>query len=457
MLKKIFRCLIAVVIIAVLGFIGIRLYIYFNRPSSVPVFRLSVVSKGDVTRTISATGTVEPEELVNVGAQVGGMITDFACDADGKPVDYGSRIVAGQVLAHIDDALYIIAHNEALAQQKQAEAAVASAKADIQVANAKLLLAQQNYDRNSSLFPKGSVAKSDYDASVSELTTCKAQIAVAEASLLKAEASLLTANEAVAKAVRNLGYCVINSPVDGVVIDRRVSIGQTVNASMNAPSLFLIAKDLRRMQVWVSVNEADVGEIKPGMKVKFKVDAFPGEEFSGEVHRIRLNATMSQNVVTYVVEVTTDNSSLRLLPYLTATVKFILAEANDVLTVPNAALRFVPEERFVAPRHREYLDFNSNSEDRRVIWVQKGEILEPVIVDIGLNDGNSTEISGDIREDMPIVVGVTDIKPDDLGKPAAGSPFMPKPPKRRNTGVIKKSVTESGTSAKQPLSREKEK
>src|SRR5262249_7938018 len=158
----------------------------------------------------------------------------------------------------------------------------------------------------------------------------KANIGVADAAIEQAKANTLVSQAAVDKAQRNLDFCTIKSPVDGVIIDRRVNIGQTVVASLNAPSLFLIAKDLTKMQVWVAVNEADVGRIKPGTPVTFTCDSFPGHEFSGTVVKVRLNAAMTQNVVTYTVEIETENPDQVLLPYLTANVRFILANESKV-------------------------------------------------------------------------------------------------------------------------------
>ena len=163
-----------------------------------------------------------------------------------------------------------------------------------------------------------------------------------KAAIVQAQGTVSQAEATLKRALQNLSYCTIISPVKGVIIDRRVNIGQTVVASLNAPSLFLLAKDLKRLQVWVSVNEADIGHIKPGQAVTFTVDAFPGEVFSGEVGKVRLNATMTQNVVTYTVEIITDNSNGKLLPYLTANVTFIVGERKNVLLVPNAALRWTP-------------------------------------------------------------------------------------------------------------------
>ena len=231
------------------------------------------------------------------------------------------------------------------------------------------------------------------------------------------------------RANRNLGYCVISSPVDGVIIDRRVSIGQTVAASMNTPSLFLIAKDLKKMQVWVSVNEADIGQIEPGIPVTFTVDTFPDVEFQGVVQKIRLNATMSQNVVTYVVEVGTDNSDGKLLPYLTANVKFILKQRENVLSIPNAALRFSPEDEMVPPQYRNF----QPGEGERVVWVLEQEQIRPVTIRVGLNDGIATEvIAGELQEAMQVVTGteVVSAATDNAGGNST-SPFLPKPPSRR--------------------------
>lgn len=220
-----------------------------------------------------------------------------------------------------------------------------------------------------------------------------------------------------------------------MIIDRRVSIGQTVVSNMSASSLFLIAKDLKRMQVWVSVNEADIGSLKVGMPVEFTVDAFPDMTFYGEVHKIRLNATMSQNVVTYVVEVATDNSSGKLLPYLTASVKFIKDRKKDVLCVPNAALRYRPAENLVPEEYRaqaaEAAAIRSGKD--RMIWVRSGESIRPVKVTTGLNDGVMTEIvSGDVKEGEEVVVGTTVVSSEQVASSGAnaGSPFLPKPPQR---------------------------
>ena len=425
------KIITAVLLIAVAGLIwwGFRSY---SAPEKQIKFRTEPVERGDLMNVISASGTVEPEELVNVGAQVTGKIMSFGTDVSGKAVDYGSKVKKGMVLARIDEVLYDAALKEAKAGKAKADVAILSAKAGIRQAKAKLVLAELNWQRAQDLHPKGAMAKSDYDSFNAGYLTAKADLAVAEAQLKQAEAQLEVADAALIKAERNLSYCVITSPVDGIIIDRRVSVGQTLVSSMSASSIFLIATDLRKMQVWVSVNEADIGSIKPGMKVLFTVDAYPDLEFTGVVHKIRLNATMSQNVVTYVVEVTTDNSGGKLLPYLTANVKFIRAERKKVLNVSNAVFRYTPDAQFVAPEYRKELE--KTNAGRRA-WVSAGNgLLKPVYVKTGLNTGVSSEIvSGDLKEGMMVVNGQVEVTAGAPGKGGAQrSPFLPQPPQRRN-------------------------
>jgi HlyD family secretion protein len=268
-----------------------------------------------------------------------------------------------------------------------------------------------------------------------------------------------------------LTYCTIVSPVKGVIIDRRVNIGQTVVSSLSAPSLFLIAKDLKRMQVWASVNEADVGSIYAGQSVTFTVDAFPGHPFIGTVGKVRYNATMTQNVVTYTVEINTDNSNNKLIPYLTANVQFEIAKRQNALLVPTAALRWTPQESQVAPdvraqnaqdesnpdRHVSNADGSpmarSNGDDgatpaaapattsttdeaanhpqkvhydRGMVWIQDGNYVRPIPVRAGVSDGANTEVvfknPGDLPEGTRVIVGDTIA---DAGGAGTTNPFMP--------------------------------
>ena len=428
-MKKVSKIITVLVIILLIGgsFWGWR---QFSAPKTQVKFRTEPIERGDLMSVISASGTVEPEELVNVGAQVTGKIMTFGKDADGKTVDYGSRVKKGMVLARIDEVLYEAELREAKAGKAKAEVAILSARASIQQSKAKLVLATLNWNRAKELHPKGALSRSDYDSNEAAYLSAKADLAVAEAQLKQAEAQLQVAEASLIKAERNLSYCVITSPVDGIIIDRRVSVGQTLVSSMSASSIFLIATDLRKMQVWVSVNEADIGSIKPGMKVLFTVDAYPDHEFEGVVHKIRLNATMSQNVVTYVVEVTTDNPDGKLLPYLTANVKFVRAESKNALTVSNAVFRYTPDAQYVVPESRKDL---AKTDAGRRAWVPaENGLLKPVYVKTGLNTGVSSQIlSGELKEGMMVVNGQVEITAGKDSKEQR-SPFLPQPPKRRN-------------------------
>ncbi len=401
-----------------LGVLGILTVVFSWNGKSSAAYRTAPVTRENLQWAVSATGTVQPEELVDVGAQVAGKIVDFGKDEAGRIIDYGSSVEEGTVLAKIDDSLYAADVALAEAQLGQALAGVERAEADMAQLQARLLQAQRDWNRARRLGPSEALSQSAYDAAQSAFEVAQANVAVGKASVDQAKKTVAQARATLDRARRNLDYCIIKSPVKGIIIDRRVNIGQTVVASLNAPSLFLIAKDLRRLQVWVPVNEADIGRIRPEQRVVFTVDTFPDEVFEGRVNKIRLNATMTQNVVTYIVEVNTDNSSGRLLPYLTANLKFIVEEREAVLTVPNAALRWKPDAQPNPASHGTSREAGAEpgasktsgdppgSRDRGNLWVLEGNSLKPVPVRIGLNDGIRTEVEGEgIREGMDVVIG----------------------------------------------------
>lgn len=405
------------------------------------VFRTAAVQRGDLLITISATGTLQPEEVIDVGAQVAGQIVAFGLDTEGKPVDYGSCVKEGGVLAQIDDAVYKAEVAQAQAQVQAGQAGVSRAVADLTQLKAKLQQAERDWQRAQKLGPSEALAQATFDAYESAYETAKANVAVGEAAILQAQAELARAQGALWRAERNLGYCVITSPVDGIIIDRRVNIGQTVVASLNAPSLFLIAKDLRRMQLWVAVNEADIGRIHPGQQVTFTVDAFPGQDFRGQVRKVRLNASMTQNVVTYTVEIATDNSRGILLPYLTANVQFHVDQRQDVWLVPNAALRFTPTDQQIDPVARQVTaDASASSapatapdERPATLWVAQGSYVRPLSVTAGLSDGIFTEVRGEaLRQDLVVVTGVQTVQASVSSDADTTNPFAPKLPSRRN-------------------------
>jgi HlyD family secretion protein len=434
------RRILVIIIVAVVAALALTGYLLSGsgKPAG---FKTVQVKRGDLQATISATGTVEPEEVVDVGAQVAGKIVAFGQDKDGHEVDYGSVVEAGMVLARIDDSLYAADAAGAKAQLAQAKAAVQKAEADLGQMQARLLQTENDWKRAQKLGPSDALSQTDFDAARSNFEVAKANLSVGKAAIVQAKGTVAQAEATLKRSLQNLSYCTIKSPVKGVIIDRRVNIGQTVVASLNAPSLFLLAKDLTRMQVWVSVNEADIGRIKPGQPVTFTVDAYPGEVFVGEVGKVRLNATMTQNVVTYTVEIITDNSDGRLLPYLTANVTFIVGERKDVLLVPNAALRWTPQLSQVVPEFRGNSGNAPGSEAqaqakppvkagkeeqaRGAVYIPQGTLVRPVYVTLGLSDGSQIEVeSRELKEGTPLVVGEMESQP--AGKPApGGSPFTP--------------------------------
>lgn len=374
-------------------------------------FTTTAVKRGDVSTTIAATGTLEPLEVVDVGAQVAGRISVFGNDAQNKTVDYGSVVQEGALLAKIDDSVYA-------ADLSVAKAETLSAAANLEQMKAKLHQAEADWKRSEELFKSKLISDSDYDTAKANYEVAKANVSVADSGIAQAKADL-------EKAQRNLDFCTINSPVSGVIIDRRVNIGQTVVASLNAPSLFLIARDLTKMQIWAAVNEADVGRIKVNMPVMFTVDAFPGREFQGVVGKVRLNATMTQNVVLYTVEINVENPDRVLLPYLTASVHFQLEHATNALLVPNAALRWSPsslEEVLPEARQKNLLAANEDEKSPRTIWVKSGTFVEPVEVTAGLSDGTDTAVSAEnLHEGDEVVTAESTLTAADLK-----NPFLPK-------------------------------
>ncbi len=452
---KAVKWIIIIVLICSVGYGGIRFFKSDKNSDSGNLFKIAEAKRGDIVATISASGVVEPEEVVDVGAQVAGRIVAFGKDKNGNLVDYGSEIEKGTVLANIDDLLYSAEVEMTSAQLAQAKASQLRAEADLQQMLAKLEQARRDWERAQKLGPSEALSAAAYDSYKAAYETALANVNVGKAVIEQAKASVAQSEASYAKAKRNLGYCTIESPVKGVIIDRRVNIGQTVVASLNAPSLFLIAKDLKRIQVWVAVNEADIGMIYPGMPVRFTVDAFPGEIFRGSVIKTRLNATMTQNVVTYTVEVSTENPDQKLLPYLTANVQFETGTKTNVMIVPNAALRWIPREQLISPEIRKanssggQVEVKKNSSQQNngqkkengnshyregVVWIEKNGFVEPVKVLAGLTDGAFTEVQGEgLTEGTRVVVG-EQMSSNAASDSGASSPFLPRMSRSRNQG-----------------------
>ena len=339
-------------------------------------YRSSSSTKADVTQSVSANGTLNPVVLVNVGTQVSGTVKKLH-------VDFNDRVKAGQVLLELDPALL-------QAQVRQDEANLASARAALDLAVA-------NEARSRTLWSQDSIARQALDTAIQARASAEAQVKQAEAQL--------------AKDRTNLDYSVIRSPVSGVVVNRAVDLGQTVAASFQTPMLFQIAQDLSKMQIDSSFAEADIGNIKVGQPVQFTVDAFPDRTFSARVKQIRLNATTQQNVVTYDVVVAVDNPGELLMPGMTAYVNVQVAQRKDVLTVPNAALRFRPTESTeVVQRGKAPPRASGHS---GTVYVLEARKLRAVPVQTGISDGRVTEIvAGDLNAGDSVVIGVQAAAPE---------------------------------------------
>jgi len=427
---------VAIFLVALAG--GVGIWRWHERSGHKWLYCTALVNRGDLIAAINATGTIEPVEAVDIGAQVAGLVTSFGQDKNGKAIDYGSIVEEGTVLAKIDESVYAADLAVAKAQLEEDKAGEVSAGANVEQMKAKLVQADADWKRTQDLVHSQLLPLSTYDSTKANYEVAKASVAVAEAAVSQARATTLQAEALLSKAQRNLDFCTIKSPVKGVIIDRRVNIGQTVVSSLNAPSLFLIARDLTKMQIWVAVNEADVGRITPGAPVTFACDAFPGKEFSGTVGKVRLNATMTQNVVMYTVEVNTENPESVLLPYLTANVHFVVRKESDALLVPNAALRWSPSSPSeVAPEARSLKPADttersgtgggsrskqSPKERFGVVWLKEGVFVQPVEVKLGASDGAATAVVSDnVREGQEIVTGET----TEITQAGVQNPFLP--------------------------------
>lgn len=372
-------------------------------------YRFATVERDDLEAIVSATGKLDAVTTVQVGTQVSGQIEEIL-------VDFNERVKQGELIARIDPIL-----------QQQA---VRDAQAGLERNEAEIEQAQREYDRNRQLFERKVLTEIEFN-------NARYALAVARANVKSAQVAL-------ERARRNLAYTSIYAPIDGIVVERNVNVGQTVAASLNTPQLFLIANDLARMQILASVDESDIGMIADGQPVRFSVQAYPNETFAGKVQQRRLQSTTQENVVNYTVVVAVDNPNGKLLPGMTATVEFITGSASDTLLIPNAALRFRPTEAMVAQMRaaRGGDQAGGGAQGRRqsggsrdgggtggwrrptnvaMLWylADDGKVAM-TRVRTGLSDGQRTQIEGsDVREGMQVIVGVTQGP-----ETAASSPFQ---------------------------------
>lgn len=364
-----------------------------------PVFTLENVKKDNLTTTVTATGTVEPITLVEVGTQVSGVISKIY-------VDYNSVVKAGQVIAELDKRMLV-------SEVNSAQATLKSRKAELQ---------QQlrNYNRSKELWEKQAISKVDWEDAQTAYETAQQAVISSEAAVFKAET--------------NLGYATIYATIDGVVVSRAVEEGQTVAASFSTPTLFTIARDLTKMRVIANVDEADIGQVSEGQRVMFGVDAFPNDEFQGQVVQVRLEATTTSNVVTYEVVIDAPNPDLKLKPGLTANVNIYTLEQNDVLVMPAKALRFQPDPQVIAQMEGVVLEEKpATSSTAKIVWVKEDNKVVPKTVAIGVSDMVNVQVLSGLAEGDKVITGVAMANPGAPMVQNAGesSPFMPQRPGRR--------------------------
>lgn len=353
------------------------------------------VEKATIGNSVTATGTIEPVTKVEVGTQVSGII-------DKIYVDYNSVVHKGQIIAELDK-------TNLMSELNSAKSNLAGAKSDLDYQRA-------NYKRIKALYDKELVSGNEYD--------------IALLSLRQAESTYAQRKEAVSKAQTNLGYAIITSPIDGIIISKAVEEGQTVAASYSTPTLFTIAKDLTDMRVIADVDEADIGEVEVGQRVSFTVDAYPGETFEGQVTQVRLEATTESNVVTYEVVISASNKDLKLKPGLTANVTIFTLERNNIVSVPTKALRFTPTKEMLNPGEKI-----EDCQGVHKVWVREGKTLKAYAVKTGITNGTRTQIVSGIKEGAEVIVEMkapsADAEQAGAGDNSESSPFAPGPRKNK--------------------------
>ena len=320
-------------------------------------YETTVVEKGNISTTVTATGTIEPVTSVEVGTQVSGIVSKIY-------VDYNSEVKAGQVIAELD--------------KTNLTSELASQRANLTSVQSSLAYQKANFERQKTLYDKGLISANDFEQ--------------ARLSYVQAQQQVTTARQNVKRAETNLGYATITSPINGVVLSKAVEEGQTVAASFSTPTLFTIAQDLTNMRVIADIDEADIGEVKEGQRVSFAVDAFPNDIFQGQVTQVRQQATTESNVVTYEVVISAPNADLKLKPGLTANVTIYTLEKNDVLMVSAKALRFAPNEALIADD-----ETIEPCEARNKLWVREGKVFKALPVETGVTNGTLTEIVSGVK------------------------------------------------------------
>ena len=357
------------IIIGLLVLLVIAMPFVFKKKEGKVQYLSEPIEKRTITQIVEATGTIEPINTVSIGSQVSGRIDEIF-------VDFNSHVEKGQQLAQIDTSLF-------KAQLQQAQANINNAKATLARNEAQLEYDTKTYNRYQNLYDRNLVSKNDLDSAKSAYKSDLAQVASAKAQIMQAQANYATA-------AANMGYTKIVSPVKGIVISKEVEVGQTVAASFQTPTLFQVAEDLTKMRIETSVSEADIGKVKEGQDVEYTLDGYPDSIFMGKVTQVRLSPVTESNVVTYTVVIEVDNQDGKLLPGMTANVSIITGKKENILTVPNVALKFT-----VADNNKKY--------DKKGIWVERKGKPVRINVQTGVSNDSYIEIISDELKEGDIV------------------------------------------------------
>lgn len=413
-------------------------FLFFRKKEQPIVLQTQKPTKGYIAQSVTATGRIEPVDTVTVGTQVSGIIKYVYAD-------FNSKVKKGQLIAELDKSLL--------------QATVDQAKGTLLNAQSQLVYAQNNYTRQNLLFKTDAISKADYDAALNTLNAGKASVKSAEAQVRSAE--------------KNLSYADIYSPIDGVVLNRNVSVGQTVAASFSTPTLFVLAKDITKMEVEANVDEADIGDVKAGERASFTVDAFINDQFAGTVEDIRLHPSVSSNVVTYTTIINAPNDDMKLKPGMTASIIIYTKEVNNALLIPAKALSFTPDSALMkdyeivgkvghkgggkkrgggqggnagtssagnggandnnAAMHtaKSRKDSSGVNKQTAIVWVLQGKKIVRKKIQTGLNDNTQVEVLSGLTADDAVITGVTGGASGSSSKTtqASGSPFMPQRPR----------------------------
>lgn len=390
--KKLIICIsVAIAIIA-----AVTIFMRSNKRQPITIiYETAKVERATISNSVTATGTIEPVNKVEVGTQVSGIISKIY-------VDYNSIVKKGQVIAELD--------------KINLESELASAKANLASSKSELDYQETNYKRIKALHDRGFISDDDFD--------------IADLSYKKAKEAYLVQLQTVQKAQTNLGYATITSPIDGVVLSKDVEEGQTVAASFSTPTLFTIARDLTDMQVVANVDEADIGNVRDGQRVTFTVDAFPDDTFEGRVKQVRQQGEEESNVVTYEVVISAPNNDLKLKPQLTANVNIYTEEIENVVSVPAKALRFSPSKEMMNDGEK-IKDCNATNK----LWIKEANILKAYPVKTGITNGIRTQILEGVKEGTAVITNAKakgGTEEDNISEQNSQerSPFSPGPPER---------------------------